>query len=309
MLHHHDSVENVFMEPSSSLPKMYSVLVYDLLQTRWIPRGVGHATDDIASFSISDNGRVLALGVENGKTRIMERPFVCRANEVLARISMIHGNHDEENAVGGWTLSRAGRVSSDLTLSGQVVGACKDCDGLFFRRSNHTDSTFVSVHTVQDVCIPRQDDSECLVLNKEANAYSIRERRNKKVTQLPLASVSSSCQEETITCPTGQTLFMFSYFTDLYPSENRWVITKQNENDDEVVFSDGPFDTPYTNVRKEHCLDDEACYTFQFIDSNEDGIRFGFDVVYGHDKTSVYNVQGRVYTKTLGGASCRPDIW
>ncbi len=81
--------------------------------------------------------------------------------------------------------------------------------------------------------------------------------------------------------------------TDQYPQETTWDLFDPNGN---IIFSGGPYMTPFTLFEETFCLDPDLCYTFTIYDSYGDGICCDF----GEGNYSFLDEQGNPLLSSTG---------
>jgi len=81
---------------------------------------------------------------------------------------------------------------------------------------------------------------------------------------------------------------------DNFPQETTWTVTDDNDN---TLFSGGPYNTNNQLVSETWCLDPEACYTFNILDSYGDGICCGQT---GNGNYEIVNAEGSILVNSDG---------
>ncbi len=66
---------------------------------------------------------------------------------------------------------------------------------------------------------------------------------------------------------------LLNILTDEYPGETTWELRDDNN---QVLYSGGPYNSQFTQFQERFCLDPTECYTFTMFDSFGDGICCGF---------------------------------
>lgn len=66
---------------------------------------------------------------------------------------------------------------------------------------------------------------------------------------------------------------LLNILTDEYPGETTWELRDEN---DQVLYSGGPYGSQFTAFQERFCLDPTECYSFTIFDSFGDGICCGF---------------------------------